>query len=125
MSDSKHTGGCLCGAVRYEVDGDLLGVINCNCGMCRRWHGNFAAYAVAQLSELSIVQGEDKVSWFASSEKVKRGFCSVCGSSIFKDNGDGEKMVLAVGAIDAPTGLNFLKNIHEEDKGDYYELPAA
>jgi hypothetical protein len=92
--------------------------------MCRRWHGNFAAYAVAQLADFKITQGTDKLKWYASSEKVKRGYCVECGSSLFKDNGDGEKLVLAVGALDAPTGLKFMKNIHEDGKGDYYELPA-
>lgn len=125
MANDKVSGGCLCGAIRYEVNGELTGVINCHCGMCRRWHGNFAAYAVASLADLEIVKGEDKISWYASSEKVKRGFCPDCGSSIFKDNGDGEKMVLAVGAMDAPTGLGFLKNIHDDSAGDYYSLPAS
>jgi hypothetical protein len=45
-----------------------------------------------------------------------------CGSSIFKDNKDGEKIVLSVGALDAPTGLGHLKDICTESKGDWYEL---
>ncbi len=125
MSDKKFSGKCLCGSIHYTVNGDLLGVINCHCSMCRRWHGNFAAYAVAQLADFKITRGADKLKWYASSEKVKRGYCPECGSSLFKDNGDGEKMVLAVGALDAPTDLKFMKNIHEDGKGDYYDLPGA
>ncbi len=55
-------------------------------------------------------------------ERARRGFCPDCGSSIFKDNKDGEKIVLSVGALDAPTGLTHLKGIFTESKGDWYEL---
>ena len=118
-------GGCLCGAIRYKVTGELTGVINCHCSVCRRWHGNYASYAVAKLSDFAFTKGEDKLAWYESSAKARRGFCPDCGSSIFKDNKDGEKIVLSVGAIDAPTGLSFMKNIFEDSKGDYYDLPGA
>ena len=72
----------------------------------------------------AITQGADKLKWYESSTRARRGFCPDCGSSIFKDNKDGEKIVLAVGALDAPTGLSFLKNIFVESKGDYYDLPG-
>ena len=116
------TGRCHCGAIQYEVSGELIGVINCHCGDCRRWHGNFAAYAVAKLADFSFIKGEDVLVWYESSDKARRGFCPRCGSSIFKDNKDGEKIVLAVGALDAPTGLSHLKDIFTESKGDWYQL---
>lgn len=117
-------GRCHCGAIQYQVKGELTGVIHCHCSDCRRWHGHFAAYAVAKLSDFEFITGEDKLRWYASSDKARRGFCPECGSSIFKDNKDGEKIVLAVGALEPPTGLSLLKNIFEESKGDYYELPS-
>lgn len=119
---SNITGQCHCGAIQYEVNGDLIGVINCHCGDCRRWHGNFAAYAVASLSDFKITKGTDTLTWYESSDKARRGFCPNCGSSIFKDNKDGEKIVLSVGALNAPTGLVHLKDIFTESKGDWYEL---
>jgi len=119
------TGRCLCGAIAYKVNGPLVGVINCHCSVCRRWHGNFASYAVAMLSDFEYTAGAGLVQWFDSSEKARRGFCPKCGSSLFKDNKDGQKIVLSVGALDIPTGLSFLKNIFEESKGDCYALPTA
>jgi hypothetical protein len=116
------TGQCHCGAIKYQVDGNLTGVINCHCADCRRWHGNFSAYAVALLKDFKITQGADKLRWYESSSKARRGFCPDCGSSIFKDNKDGEKIVLSVGALNPPTGLKPLKNIFTESKGDWYEL---
>ncbi|OFW68272.1 MAG: hypothetical protein A2Y74_07070 [Actinobacteria bacterium RBG_13_63_9] len=117
-------GSCHCGAIRYQVTGELTGVIHCHCSDCRRWHGHFAAYAVAKLADFKITEGADKLKWYESSEKARRGFCSECGSSIFKDNKDGEKIVLSMGALEVPTHLAFLKNIFEGSKGDYYKLPG-
>ncbi len=117
---AKTTGQCHCGAIQYEVDGDLTGVINCHCGDCRRWHGHHAAYAVVALSDFKISKGEDQLKWYDSSAKARRGFCTECGSSIFKDNKDGENIVLSVGALNTPTGLSYLKDICTESKGDYY-----
>ena len=122
---STTRGSCHCGAIRYQVTGELTGVIHCHCGDCRRWHGHFAAYAVAKLADFEITEGAEKLKWYESSGNARRGFCPECGSSIFKDNKDGEKIVLSVGALEAPTELAFLKNIFEDSKGDYYTLPGS
>ena len=77
---------------------------------------------MAALDDLTFTKGEDTLKWYESSDRARRGFCPECGSSIFKDNLDGEKIVLSVGALDPPTGLTHLKNIFIESKGDWYEL---
>jgi hypothetical protein len=118
-------GSCHCGAIRYRVTGALTGVIHCHCSDCRRWHGHFAAYAVASLADFEITEGADELRWYESSDEARRGFCRRCGSSVFKDDKDGEKIVLSVGALEAPTGLAFLENIFEDGKGDYYTLPVS
>jgi hypothetical protein len=51
-------GGCLCGAVRYEVRGPLRDVLVCHCVECRRWSGHlFAATAARREDVLSIATG--------------------------------------------------------------------
>ena len=75
-------GGCHCGAIRYRVNGELLGVINCHCSDCRRWHGNYASYAVAKLSDFEFTKGEDALRWYDSSNKARRGFCAQCGATL-------------------------------------------
>jgi hypothetical protein len=87
-----------------------------------RRSSNFAAYAVASLDDFKITRGADKLKWYESSSKARRGFCPDCGSSIFKDNLDGERIVLSVGALNPPIGLGPLKDIFTESKGDWYEL---
>ena len=47
MDDTIHTGGCLCGGVRYAIRGELRGVIACHCAQCRRTSGHHSAMTSA------------------------------------------------------------------------------
>ena len=68
------------------------------------------------------VHGEDKISWYASSEKVRRGFCSVCGSWLFWDPLFRDSIAIAMGIFDSPTGTRLGGHIFVADKGDYYDI---
>ena len=71
------------------------------------------------------VEGSEKVTWFESSEKVRRGFCSVCGSSLFFDPLDRKKhdwIGVSMGAFDGPTETKLRIHIFVANKGDYYEI---
>ena len=67
------------------------------------------------------VQGMDKVSWFQSSEKIRRGFCSICGSVLFWDPPHKAWTAVAMGAF-AATGKHLQMHIFVSQKGDYYEI---
>jgi hypothetical protein len=116
-----HKGSCLCGAVTFEVEGDLPPPDACHCSMCRKVSGHF--WASTDLPETSIrLQGADSVTWFQSSEKVKRGFCSVCGSALFWKVIYKDSIAVAMGAFDTPTNTHLETHIFVADKGDYYEI---
>jgi len=124
---SELTGRCLCGAVEFSFKTDHIDHPSaCHCGQCRRWSGHVWASLNIPQSDLVFRRGEDKVKWFASSEVAQRGFCSDCGASLFWI-GHGfetskDKIALALGALDAPTGLKLEEHIYVSDKGDYYEI---
>jgi hypothetical protein len=117
----RATGGCLCGAVRFTVRGPLRDVVNCHCGQCRRFHGHFGAYSAAAVGDLAI-EGEASLRWFHSSQTARRGFCQVCGSSLFWQMLGGPSVAIAAGSLDAPTGLKTIRHIFTDDAGDYYAL---
>ena len=75
------------------------------------------------------IQGEDHLTWFQSSENVRRGFCSACGSSLFWDAINKDYLGIAMGAFDTPTDTRLAINVFVAHKGDYYEitdgLPAS
>jgi len=119
------TGGCLCGAVRYRIIGKMRGVVNCHCSKCRRFHGNFAAYAGTTPENLELVE-ERGLKWFRSvtdeTPNVCRGFCSECGSSLFWHPRGEDRIAVAAGSLDEPTGMHLIGHVWVCQKGDYYEI---
>ena len=74
-------GACLCGEVRYEIDGALGTMSHCHCSMCRKHHGTpFATAVSVPLSSFRWVAGEQAVTLFRSSPYALRSFCGTCGS---------------------------------------------
>jgi hypothetical protein len=116
----KYTGQCLCGAVRYEVNGKLDDPHACHCGQCRRQSGHFVAGAGAQREDFRLMSG-DTLKWYDSSPFAKRGFCSECGTALFWDGGE-YGLGINMGSLDQPTGLRLERHIFVEDKADYYEI---
>jgi hypothetical protein len=88
--------------VSFEVTGTLPPPDACHCTQCRKQSGHFFAST--------------------SSEKVQRGFCSICGSSLFWDPIYKDWIAIAMGAFDLPTGTRLRIHIHVADKGDYYDI---
>ncbi|MCY1044949.1 GFA family protein [Corallococcus sp. bb12-1] len=116
-----HKGSCLCGAIRFEVTVPLRPPDACHCSRCRKQSGHFWASTDVPRDAVTI-HGADKVTWFRSSEKVRRGFCSTCGSSLFWDPLQKDIIAIAMGAFDAPTDTRLAMHIFVADKGDYYEI---
>lgn len=120
-------GSCLCGSVRFRIEGEVSPIEVCHCVQCRKWTGHqFANIEVARAG-LGI-EDESRVTWFRSSDKVRRGFCGRCGSPLFFDPLDHAKHAwigVAMGALDTPTGGRIARHIFASEKGDYYAIPAG
>ena len=116
-----HKGSCLCKAVTFEVSGELHPPDACHCSQCRKQSGHYWASTDVPRARLAIT-GADKLTWFQSSEKVRRGFCTICGSFLFWDPVRRDSLAVAMGAFEQPTGTQLALHIHVADKGDYYEL---
>jgi hypothetical protein len=119
------TGSCLCGAVRYEVQGPLRDVLVCHCVECRRWHGHASASSAAKKGDLVILEDRG-LRWIDSPESdanARRGFCGECGSSLFWDPPRRETISIAAGTLDDARGLRIAGHWFISQVGDYYELP--
>ena len=123
-SIKKHvyTGSCLCGGIRYTINGKLRDVINCHCSLCRKFHGHYGAYTAVKKSSLSIAQN-NLLAWYRGmNNDARRGFCVICGSSLFWELEASDKISVAAGTLDQPTGLRTTTEIYVLDKADYYQL---
>jgi hypothetical protein len=126
MAESRATGRCLCGAVTYEVRGPLRDVVLCHCDECQRWSGSVGAFAATRIENLVITETA-ALRWIdspASNRRARRGFCGECGSSLFWHAAAGERIGIAAGTLDLPTGLRVAAHIYTHQTSDWDELPA-
>ena len=116
-----HKGSCLCGAVTFTVSGDLPDPNACHCAACRKHSGHYGASVDVPRAALTV-SGEDSLKWYASSHRVRRGFCGHCGSTLFWDPVLRDWTAIAMGAFDGPTGTRVSAHIFVSEKADYYDI---
>lgn len=121
MAEEKRTGGCLCGAVRFEVAGPMREVLICHCKQCRTQHGHAAAFTGAPADRFRMVE-QRGLAWYRSSDKAERGFCRECGSSLFWRRIGAAHLSVTAGSLDEPTGLTCGAHVFTAFKGDCYEI---
>ena len=117
-------GSCLCGAVRFEVLGPLEHAPEaCHCAQCRRQTSHVFVGVNVRRGNLAV-QGVENVAWYRSSESVRRGFCSACGSVLFwQPTLPGYEFTsVSMGAFDPPTGARLAKHTFVGEKSDYYDI---
>ena len=104
------TGGCLCGAIRYEVTGPPLHADHCHCRMCQRASGApYAPWMTVPLSAWRLTRGAPAA--YRSSPGALRSFCPACGGTLtFTLEGDGEVDV-ALGSLDDPAAVAVAEHI--------------
>lgn len=100
-------GGCLCGAVRYEVDGPLAPIQLCHCRQCRKAQGSaFGANIPVSAQAFRLLRGEGELREHRASPAKRRVFCGACGSPIFSQRDDAPETVrLRAGTLDDDEGL--------------------
>ena len=118
----ETTGSCMCGAVRFRLDGPLRPVIACHCTECRKASGHFWAATAVPNSSLVFDADADLV-WYASSTSARRGFCGKCGSTLFYDPHGEDRIAVSAGVLDAHPALSTQSHIFVAEKGAYYDLP--
>ncbi len=119
-----YKGGCMCGAVRYEVRGPIRDVIACHCEQCRRASGHYIAATAAHPEHLTITK-DDGLSWYEGTTHIRRGFCKLCGSTLFFDHGSEYPTGIAAGSLDDSDGVKIAAHIWIDEAGSYYEVPAG
>jgi hypothetical protein len=120
-----HAGSCLCGAVRYEVHGELGPITVCHCRKCRKANGSaFNAVAPIARADLRLLGGKDALTEFESSPGVHRVFCSGCGAQLYsRRDATPDMLRLRLGTLDTPVNATPGQHIFTAYKAEWYAIP--
>lgn len=127
MSGEPLTGGCICGAIRYEITAPPLAVIACHCTQCRRQSG--AAYSVNLIVRASTMTVHGRLNAWddpdtESGAPLGREHCGRCGSPIRSVPSAAPKMVaLKAGTLDDPGAFAPAMHIWTKSKLPWVALP--
>lgn len=106
MTVSTITGGCLCGKIRYEADGEPLVAVRCHCRDCQYASGGEPTAALSIARSALRVHGEPRVfqSKADSGGTVFRSFCANCGTPLFSGNETNPEFIaIKLGSLDDPS----------------------
>jgi hypothetical protein len=111
----KFSGGCMCGAVRYEVSGDLVRMVNCHCDDCRKNTGaSFATNVFFNTENVQVTEGKTRSFEHisdAGNRKIKE-FCPTCGSQLFSSTIGRPLTSVKVGSIDDASFVKPTANLY-------------
>lgn len=129
MSEECQTGGCHCGAVRYEITGSLLMVYNCHCTNCQKISSSAFCIAVTIMREgFSIVSGEPKrIDWASDVGTQRYGLlCGDCGTRICHGMTP-ETSVLSLrgGTLDDTSSLAPVADIWTDSAQKWFEFSGS
>ena len=123
---NSTTGGCLCGELRYELGSPTDRIIQCHCRNCQKISGAGASTNILiDTDQLVFTKGEPKiyVDTAASGNKLNRGFCANCGSSLFSQRHNMmNKMVLKAGSLDETPDSRIVMNIWTHSARPWVEI---
>ena len=101
---AEWTGGCQCGAVRYQLLTPPEHACICHCRMCQRASGQpFMAFASVKRENLRWTRGHP--STFVSSNVAERNFCNVCGTPLTYNRVESGSIAVTIGSLDAPEAV--------------------
>ena len=119
-----HKGSCLCGAVKFEMQGEFKKFFLCHCSRCRKISGSaHCANLFAPGGKLSWLQGEDKLSFYKlEGANFARQFCSICSSTMPIYVASRDMVVLPAGCLDNDIDIKPQAHIFTESKGNWDDI---
>src|SRR6266496_2804891 len=125
------TGGCACGAIRYEGNAAPIMMLKCHCRDCQRLTGGgFAAALVMPAGALRLTRGQLRYNFTPSIArgKHKRGFCPECGSRITGAESEGEEsqfVAVLAGSLDDPSWFQPQIDVFVSDAQPWDQMDPA
>ena len=124
--DLPLTGGCMCGAVRFELTEAPLSAGYCHCTRCQRRTGTDRSIALnAAPGSFRVTEGEGHVRVYSPLTGFEKAFCADCGSALFsRDPSDHEVISVRMGATDSDPGIRPSYHQFVADAAPWETIPA-
>ncbi|UOE81534.1 GFA family protein [Vibrio splendidus] len=126
-----YKGSCLCGSIQLSLSGGVTDIIHCHCSLCRKASGSaYATNAFIDAEDLKLIDNDNTLTFYESSEGKRKYFCKTCGSPIYSSNSQSPKRFrLRLGILDSdiserPISHNFVTSKANWDDLDA-ELPRS
>lgn len=114
-----YTGECFCGAVGYEIDGELIEPRSCHCSRCRKaFGGSGSAYAEVAGDTFRWTRGAADVQTYGSIEHRALGFCAHCGSTLCAFVA-GQVHGIALGTLNGDPPLTIARHLFVASKASW------
>jgi len=122
MSEKIKYGGCLCGKIRYQIEGDPFDSDYCHCRICQRQTGApVSAWMDFKKEQIKLLDGNVKE--FESSKNVRRGFCENCGSTLsFRDIMHPDYLTLSITSLDDPNTFSPKYHIYVDSAVKWHSI---
>lgn len=119
---AELSGRCLCGCVRFKVNGEILSAGHCHCESCRRATSSpVTTFFTVRRSDAEI--GGESLRFYASSPGVKRGFCRNCGSPMsFQTDERPNEMDFYVASLNDGLHVEIHEHWHWDERVDWLNV---
>jgi hypothetical protein len=120
----RRKGSCLCGALRYEIEGDFAGVWLCHCSNCRKASGGTGnAILVVPQERFFWLSGEDHRVTYQLRPTYTITRCMTCGTPLPAEEDD-DNIYLTAGTLDDPLGVGIINHIFCGSRPDWdHDMP--
>ena len=116
---TKRTGSCLCGARRYEIEGEIDGVWMCHCSLCRKASGSVGnAILILPRERFRWLSGEEHGATYALRPSYTITRCKTCGSPLPAEEDD-KNVYITAGTLDDPLGAGVWTHLFCASRADW------
>lgn len=119
-----YKGSCLCGAVKFEITGNIRNIVYCHCSQCRKAQGSaFATNGIVAYENFKFLTGEDKLTGYESTPGQTKYFCRICGSPIIsKTMTKPEQVRIRLGTIEDNIDERPVAHIFATSKANWEDI---
>jgi len=119
-----HRGSCLCGAIVYEIEGEIGDGYYCHCKRCRKASGSaFAANARIKPDQFKLISGHELLkTYFYEKTGLQRKFCANCGSPIVSERTSPPVVAVRLGTLDTPLAIGPVGHIFVGSRAEWSEI---